>query len=240
MIYCKDHYNYNKHNCEKATEYDHQVPFCPLCNKPVSFKYGDQPDINMNRHIEQECTIKQKSNKIYTNKCSMVNCKNREAIELICNECRLSYCLKHRHTIDHNCSREYSKNTASSSSKNEAISLAGAAAMQRINNGLSKTSNFVQKIGNMINTTPTNKSNQNRSNLVSINNVQGGLNEDEALTIAIQQSLNDQQSNQRLTANSVGTRNSPIVIQDEDEDLARALELSKREYERNKEKCSLS
>lgn len=115
--------------------------------------------------------------------------------------------------------------------------------MQRLmNNGLNKTSNFVQKVGKIVNSgtpnsTPTNRP-QSRVSNQNLTNVQGILNEDEALAIAIQQSLTDQQT--ASTSINQGTRNSPILLDDEDDDLKRALELSKREYERNKDKCSLN
>lgn len=251
LIFCKDHYSYNRHNCPKASDHDHQVPVCPICSKPISFKFGDQPDINMNKHIEEECSNRQlaKQKKIYKNRCSMANCKEKELIELLCGDCRMNYCLKHRHASDHNCSRKYANSSSSSGARQtSASSTAAAAAMQRfmnnsvknMSNGLNKTTNFVQKLitpNNTPSTTPTNSAGRSAAH------VQGGLNEDEALALAIHQSLNPTANPPvaQPTTASQGSRNSPITIgDDEDADLARAIELSKREYERNKEKCALS
>lgn len=256
LIFCKDHYSYSRHNCEKASDCDHQVPVCPICSTPISFKFGDQPDINMNKHIEEECSNRRlaRPKKIYKNRCSMTNCKEKELIELVCDVCRMNYCLKHRHTSDHNCSRKYANDSSSSSARQtSASSTAAAAAMQRfvnssvknMSNGLNKTTNFVQKLGSIItpnntpSTTPTNSAGRNAAH------VQGGLSEDEALALAVHQSLNQPTNPPAVhpTASSQqqGTRDSPIVLgNDEDADLARAIELSKREYERNKEKCTLS
>ena len=174
----------------------------------------------------------------------MANCREKLLIELVCSECGLNYCLKHRHASDHACSRQYATN---STRQTPASSTAAAAAMQRfMNNGLNKTTNFVQKLGKAItpsstpSTTPTHSAGRNAAH--ALQTVQGGLSEDEALALAVQQSLN--QPTTRPTANSSnqqGTRNSPIVVgDDEDADLARAIELSKREYEKNKDKCALS
>lgn len=45
-----------------------------------------------------------KSNrKVFTNKCSVKGCKNKEVIPITCKECTNNYCLKHRHTTDHQC-----------------------------------------------------------------------------------------------------------------------------------------
>lgn len=41
--------------------------------------------------------------KVFTNKCSLKGCKKKEVIPVVCNECTLNYCLKHRHPSDHKC-----------------------------------------------------------------------------------------------------------------------------------------
>lgn len=184
----------------------------------------------------------------------MPDCKEKELIELVCSDCRMNYCLKHRHASDHSCSKKYATDS-SSARQTQASSTAAAAAMQRfMNNGLSKTTNFVQKLGNTVNkaitpnntpsTTPTNSGGRNT---VNVQTVQGSLTEDEALALAVQQSLNHPPSGQPPATSSLasnrqqGSRDSPIVLgEDEDADLARAIELSKREYEKNRDKCALS
>lgn len=56
-IFCKDHINYYKHNCEKSGDNgkDFQVPLCPLCNSPVPYKRGELPDRAMSAHIDRDC-----------------------------------------------------------------------------------------------------------------------------------------------------------------------------------------
>lgn len=40
---------------------------------------------------------------IFVNRCSLKGCKGKEVIPVVCNECTLNYCLKHRHPTDHQC-----------------------------------------------------------------------------------------------------------------------------------------
>ncbi|PSN37269.1 AN1-type zinc finger protein 2B [Blattella germanica] len=41
--------------------------------------------------------------KIFTNKCSAKGCHVKEIVRVICNDCKLNFCLKHRHPTDHQC-----------------------------------------------------------------------------------------------------------------------------------------
>jgi hypothetical protein len=40
---------------------------------------------------------------VFTNKCSAKNCHVKEVVPVVCGECKLNFCLKHRHPIDHQC-----------------------------------------------------------------------------------------------------------------------------------------
>lgn len=40
---------------------------------------------------------------IFTNKCSKGGCKQKEMMRVTCDQCRLNFCLKHRHPLDHDC-----------------------------------------------------------------------------------------------------------------------------------------
>ena len=31
------------------------MPVCPLCNKPIPLKKGEQPDVVVGRHIDSDC-----------------------------------------------------------------------------------------------------------------------------------------------------------------------------------------
>lgn len=95
------HFSYQKHNCTSAHKKDVQVPACPLCGEPVPTPRGISPDMTVGQHIDQYC--KSDKTKIFTNKCSYKNCKKKELIPVQCTVCRYNYCLRHRHTADHEC-----------------------------------------------------------------------------------------------------------------------------------------
>lgn len=40
---------------------------------------------------------------MFTNRCAAAKCRGKEAVPLVCNECRQNYCFKHRHPLDHSC-----------------------------------------------------------------------------------------------------------------------------------------
>ena len=51
-------------------------------------------------HIDRDCKSDPavaKRNKVYTNKCSVKKCKQKEMMKVQCDQCKQSYCLKHRH-----------------------------------------------------------------------------------------------------------------------------------------------
>ncbi|XP_034241610.1 AN1-type zinc finger protein 2A [Thrips palmi] len=104
-IFCHSHMAYSKHSCPSAYKKDVQVPVCPLCNSPVFAKRGEQPDIAVGAHIDNNCnsdTAKTRR-KVFSNRCSAKGCKAREMIPVNCSECTLNFCLKHRHPTDHRC-----------------------------------------------------------------------------------------------------------------------------------------
>lgn len=105
QIFCDEHYQYAVHNCANAYKKDNQVPVCPLCNIPIPIPRGNSPDAAVGAHIDNDCqSDPAKSNrKVFTNKCSVKGCKNKEVIPITCKECTNNYCLKHRHTTDHQC-----------------------------------------------------------------------------------------------------------------------------------------
>ncbi|KAF8937127.1 hypothetical protein EDD21DRAFT_370208 [Dissophora ornata] len=108
QIFCQDHWRLETHVCpnkDAAAQQDQRVPICPLCDKPVPVKKGEDPNLRMEQHIAAGCpepatTI---SKPIYTNSCNAKGCKNRSAIPVVCQRCRLNYCLKHRLEGDHAC-----------------------------------------------------------------------------------------------------------------------------------------
>ncbi|XP_052229301.1 AN1-type zinc finger protein 1-like isoform X3 [Dreissena polymorpha] len=49
--------------------------------------------------------------------CSLLGCKKRELTPIMCEKCRLSFCLSHRHEVDHNCSKLEKTDTTTSVSR---------------------------------------------------------------------------------------------------------------------------
>lgn len=96
---------YDLHRCQSAYKKDVQVPVCPLCNQPVQWKRGEAPDLAVGDHIDRDCQSDpaREKRKVFGNKCSMKGCKQKEVVPIICENCRMNYCLKHRHVADHAC-----------------------------------------------------------------------------------------------------------------------------------------
>ncbi|KAJ8953580.1 hypothetical protein NQ318_003002 [Aromia moschata] len=104
-LFCDEHYSYTTHDCVNAYKKNNQVPVCPLCNKPIPVQKGQQPDAVVGAHIDTDCQSDpaKSRRKVFTNKCSAKRCKTKEVIPVVCNECSLNFCLKHRHPTDHDC-----------------------------------------------------------------------------------------------------------------------------------------
>nr|CAG4638633.1 EOG090X0APF [Cyclestheria hislopi] len=178
QIFCKDHIRYQLHSCQSSYKKDVQVPVCPLCNEPVPWKRGELPDIVVGAHIDRDCQsdpAKQKR-KVFKNKCSLKNCKQKEVVPIVCDQCKLNYCLQHRHAIDHSCP-----------GSNPAHRAREAA--------LSRASANVPQVSKPKQQTKSTLPSQQRT--FSPAAVQGNLSEDEALARALQASLQSEPSNPR-------------------------------------------
>jgi predicted nucleic acid binding AN1-type Zn finger protein len=40
---------------------------------------------------------------VFGNQCTMKGCKKKEVVPVICDQCRMNFCLRHRHALDHSC-----------------------------------------------------------------------------------------------------------------------------------------
>ncbi|CAF0992699.1 unnamed protein product [Rotaria sordida] len=113
-IFCKDHIKYDEHQCPSSYRKNIQIPICPLCNQAVPYEYRDQsPDRVVSAHIDRDCksdpALKKRA-KVYSNKCSVSSCKQREAIQVKCEKCLKTFCLRHRFPDDHKCQRIENQN----------------------------------------------------------------------------------------------------------------------------------
>ncbi|OAD75275.1 hypothetical protein PHYBLDRAFT_7454, partial [Phycomyces blakesleeanus NRRL 1555(-)] len=100
-IYCQEHFKLEDHQCPSLNDpsLDVRVPTCPICEKPVSVPRGEDPNIKVNQHIQNNCA----SPKPLDNTCKLKGCKQKLLVPMTCSDCKLSYCVKHRLGIDHQC-----------------------------------------------------------------------------------------------------------------------------------------
>lgn len=220
--FCRDHFSYKTHSCEQAFLKDVQVPICPLCGQPVPVKRGELPDIGVGAHIDKDCQddrAQKKRNAVFTNRCTRKGCKQKEMIPILCSECKKNYCLKHRHSSDHDCKVEKIEARIPKS-----LSLSGAS-----NNLFNKIQTFGDNVKNTI--------------VQSTSRQQ--MSEDEALARALQASLMDSNnagisSNQPRTPATAAASVQPVLQEEEDRQLAAAIAASQRDYQKNKDKCTIS
>lgn len=184
-IFCSEHFSYQTHSCHSSYKKDVQVPICPLCGEPVPTARDVSPDVTVGAHIDQFCKSEKK--KIYTNRCSFKNCKKKELVPFSCRVCQQNYCLKHRHTLDHEC------HGASGGAPQR--SLAAQAALQRQQQSSRSTSQPVQSRSNV-------------SQLATA--VQGNMSEDEALARALALSMQEEEENRaRADRDAAGNGRNP-------------------------------
>lgn len=204
-LFCHNHMAYSKHSCPSAYKKDVQVPVCPLCNSPVFTRRGEQPDISVGAHIDNNCnsdTAKTRR-KVFSNRCSAKGCKAKEMIPVNCSECLLNFCLKHRHPTDHRCEGR-AAGLRRKAADAAAARFGGSSGPFANKNKASQPSN--QRLGNK----PT--------------DVQGNMSEDEALARALAASMQQDSS----SPSSIAGNNSHLSAQ-EAADLALAQAISESE-----------
>ncbi|XP_058811868.1 AN1-type zinc finger protein 2A [Topomyia yanbarensis] len=181
-IFCSDHFSYRTHSCPSAYKKDVQVPICPLCGEPVPTARDVSPDVTVGAHIDQFCKSEKK--KIYTNRCSYKTCKKKELIPVSCGVCKRNYCLKHRHTSDHECAGAQSASVPQRS-------LVAQAALDRQRQQNQKS---IERV-------------PNRPAVASIHleAVQGNMSEDEALARALALSLQEEDDERARAARDNGS-----------------------------------
>ncbi|KAL1239709.1 AN1-type zinc finger protein 2B [Trichinella pseudospiralis] len=95
QLFCKDHYEYSRHACPFLDERTTVFPFVRCA---------------VNRDCQSDPALAKR--KIYVNKCSVKNCKQRELVPVECPKCHKNFCFKHRHNADHECSQSSSNSTS--------------------------------------------------------------------------------------------------------------------------------
>ncbi|XP_046912214.2 AN1-type zinc finger protein 2A [Dermatophagoides farinae] len=223
-IYCSEHYMYQAHHCESNRIQDHQVPICPMCNCPVPLKFGESLDEKVGEHIDRNCDGKSNSKtKVYKNRCSVDGCKQKELMELECDKCGLNHCLRHRHPADHDCRGRNNKTKSihplvakydkSNKQNNSSITvpIKSHTIPQSLNSFTQKSLSTIDQFKtNVVRTFQRNTVGSNSmipaSHTINsnINHLQGDLTEEEALNIAIAESLsvNTQSQQQQQSVNN--------------------------------------
>lgn len=232
-VFCLDHYQYENHSCQKAKDRNVQVPICPLCSEPVACRANQLPDIAVSQHIDKYC----KRNEMIKNRvkpktdlqsCSFKSCRQKDLIYLECGDCRLKFCIKHRHPNDHQCSGPgvHANLVNNWQSFKGSCSSGASTSYELIKNKAQQLSKSGQAAINRMAQKKT-----TRDPRAAANELQGGLSEQEALAIALN---NSKQSNQQAVMNQQDN---------EDLALARAIhesQVSARNRTNPKDTCVLS
>ncbi|KIK07927.1 hypothetical protein K443DRAFT_672811 [Laccaria amethystina LaAM-08-1] len=107
LAFCQEHFKVEAHQCPKYDEGKHNrvAPNCPMCNIPVAVRPGQDPNVRMELHLNQECSMmsaKQEKSKA-TPRCARGTCKKVLFSPIRCVKCREQFCPAHRFPADHNC-----------------------------------------------------------------------------------------------------------------------------------------
>lgn len=203
-VFCLEHYQYEKHSCKKAQNRNVQVPVCPLCSEPVASRANQLPDLAVSQHIDQYC----KRNELIKNRrkpktnlqtCTFKSCKQKDLIYLECSDCRAKFCIKHRHPNDHQCPGPSATTNLVNNWQNfrGSCSSGASSSYELIKNKAQQLSKSGQAALSRI---AQNKSSLNRDPRATANELQGGLSEQEALAIALDNSkqVSNQQESEDL------------------------------------------
>ncbi|KAH8825370.1 hypothetical protein DL96DRAFT_1712366 [Flagelloscypha sp. PMI_526] len=104
--FCQDHFKTEDHSCPDYDEAKHNrvAPNCPLCNTPVAIPPGQNPNIRMEAHLRNDCSVltgkvAKKSGPV----CASGKCGKVLIQPITCTTCRKQYCPTHRFPSDHTC-----------------------------------------------------------------------------------------------------------------------------------------
>merc|ERR1712018_963826 len=160
----------------------------------------------------------------------------KEMMKVVCDQCKLSYCLKHRHPEDHQCQNAAIRNTVKPKE-----SAAGSKAAQAAIARQEQTRSTGSAIGSALRSSASAISNTFNSQVsvpspfrspITNSSTSGTrISEDEALARALQESLNGQQGSRSSTNTSTNENSiqAPTTVEEQDRMLALALAESQRE-----------
>ncbi|KXN88274.1 AN1-type zinc finger protein 2A [Leucoagaricus sp. SymC.cos] len=145
--FCQEHFKVEAHRCPEYDEskHDRVAPNCPLCNTPVAIPPGQDPNLRMDAHLTNECSVmtgraKAKSLPV----CAKGGCKKVLFSPIKCTHCREQFCPSHRFPADHSCSAPAPK-PGLSTSKTAGSRLLNEFNGTKLNNKVSAASSAVKK-----------------------------------------------------------------------------------------------
>ncbi|EJC97828.1 uncharacterized protein FOMMEDRAFT_23887 [Fomitiporia mediterranea MF3/22] len=157
--FCQDHRLPESHSCEKwdANAADRRALECPLCSELIAIPPGEDPNIKLGRHVDEECVVMtgKAAKKSTTPSCAKARCGKPLWQPITCTNCRKQFCAPHRYPTEHGCSAVVTPAPSSASTKHanplanisQQTSVKSAAAMAAIKRSLAST--------NLGNTTPS-------------------------------------------------------------------------------------
>jgi predicted nucleic acid binding AN1-type Zn finger protein len=120
LVFCESHYGLLDrtqsskpgHDCQKShLKIDRKALICPLCSQVVpvsrllSGSSSGDPNESVNRHIEAGCPKEAGSTtgRAFSNVCSVKGCSKKELVPIVCSDCGVKHCIRHRLPADHSC-----------------------------------------------------------------------------------------------------------------------------------------
>jgi hypothetical protein len=194
---------------------------CAVCSAPVPTPRGTLPDLAVGAHIDRDCKSKPRE-KVFTNRCNRAKCKKRELVPVICDACRLNYCLAHRHPQDHECQGPQAVNRR----RLDHFAAASATASvtsgppARSSGGQSKLTDFFRGSQPTPRSFAAASANSTAPRAAAAAAMVNGMSEDEALAAAMAASLQDV-NQQQLAVRGVGSsggQSSRHMLTQEEED----------------------
>ncbi|KAI6130005.1 hypothetical protein EDD17DRAFT_1470561 [Pisolithus thermaeus] len=141
--FCEEHFAVAAHKCPKYDDRIHNrvAPSCPLCNTPVAIPPGEDPNIRMERHISNECSVTtgKSARPKSTPVCARGKCGKVLFAPIACDACHKNYCPQHRFQKDHGCIPS-STHTSTATHQNVLV-----AALKRMNAAPSSPSKVTTK-----------------------------------------------------------------------------------------------
>ncbi|EGC29532.1 hypothetical protein DICPUDRAFT_158864 [Dictyostelium purpureum] len=116
--YCHDHRDPEAHDCIKKNEKINKIVHpCPICNCLVKVDSVASIDQVISRHIDSGECGKTKPNVPKSYACTFKSCKSTEFVKVLCDKCKVNYCLKHRFPSSHMCPGKPINNTSTKTAK---------------------------------------------------------------------------------------------------------------------------